>query len=89
MTDRPGIDIDCRPTCRGVWLDRGELDELIERSVLQVSGSTAAPVHAQEPSRRNDGRQGFKDSDFDHKGYGQGQQGQQVQRRCFWRELFV
>ena len=32
MTSRNGIEIDFCPTCRGVWLDRGELDKIIERS---------------------------------------------------------
>jgi Zn-finger nucleic acid-binding protein len=32
MTDRQGVEIDYCPKCRGVWLDRGELDKLIERS---------------------------------------------------------
>ena len=32
MAERQGIEIDDCPTCRGVWLDRGELDKLIERS---------------------------------------------------------
>lgn len=32
MTDRNGIEIDYCPECRGVWLDRGELDKIIERS---------------------------------------------------------
>jgi len=32
MTDRQGIEIDYCPQCRGVWLDRGELDKLIERN---------------------------------------------------------
>ncbi|NUQ82668.1 MAG: zf-TFIIB domain-containing protein [Bacteroidetes bacterium] len=32
ITDRQGIEIDYCPKCRGVWLDRGELDKLIERS---------------------------------------------------------
>jgi hypothetical protein len=32
MTDRQGIEIDYCPECRGVWLDRGELDKLIEKS---------------------------------------------------------
>lgn len=32
MTDRQGIEIDYCPECRGVWLDRGELDKIIERS---------------------------------------------------------
>ena len=32
MTDRSGVEIDYCPECRGVWLDRGELDKIIERS---------------------------------------------------------
>lgn len=32
MSDRKGIEIDYCPRCRGVWLDRGELDKIIERS---------------------------------------------------------
>ena len=32
MTDRQGVEIDYCPECRGVWLDRGELDKIIERS---------------------------------------------------------
>jgi Zn-finger nucleic acid-binding protein len=34
MTERQGIEIDYCPKCRGVWLDRGELDKIIERSAL-------------------------------------------------------
>jgi Zn-finger nucleic acid-binding protein len=32
MTDRQGVEIDYCPKCRGVWLDRGELDKILERS---------------------------------------------------------
>lgn len=32
MSDRQGIEIDYCPQCRGIWLDRGELDKIIERS---------------------------------------------------------
>ena len=32
MADRQGVEIDYCPACRGVWLDRGELDKIIERS---------------------------------------------------------
>lgn len=32
ITERNGIEIDYCPTCRGVWLDRGELDKIIEKS---------------------------------------------------------
>jgi len=36
MSDRQGVEIDYCPKCRGVWLDRGELDKLIERSVNEM-----------------------------------------------------
>ncbi len=38
MSERQGIEIDYCPQCRGVWLDRGELDKMIERSVTGSSG---------------------------------------------------
>ena len=43
MSERAGIEIDYCPTCRGVWLDRGELDKIIERN----SEAAAAPVPQQ------------------------------------------
>jgi len=36
MSERQGIEIDYCPTCRGVWLDRGELDKIIGRSATQA-----------------------------------------------------
>ena len=35
MSERSGIEIDYCPTCRGVWLDRGELDKIIERNATE------------------------------------------------------
>jgi Zn-finger nucleic acid-binding protein len=47
MTDRQGIEIDYCPNCRGVWLDRGELDKLIERAATVMAPPQAAPqAHA-------------------------------------------
>jgi Zn-finger nucleic acid-binding protein len=46
MSERSGIEIDYCPTCRGVWLDRGELDKIIERSLAQPA---AAPTQQQPP----------------------------------------
>lgn len=37
MTDRNGVEIDYCPVCRGVWLDRGELDKIIERAATPVT----------------------------------------------------
>lgn len=44
MTDRQGVEIDYCPKCRGVWLDRGEIDKLIERSAaLEARAAQPAP----------------------------------------------
>ena len=47
MSERQGIEIDYCPECRGVWLDRGELDKIIERSApQQLSSPPPQPPHA-------------------------------------------
>lgn len=46
MADRSGIEIDYCPICRGVWLDRGELDKIIERNAVTTAPVAAAPVAA-------------------------------------------
>jgi uncharacterized protein len=43
MSDRSGVEIDYCPQCRGVWLDRGELDKIIERSAQSGSQTTQQP----------------------------------------------
>ncbi len=43
MSERSGIEIDYCPECRGVWLDRGELDKIIERSMAQHAPAAAPP----------------------------------------------
>jgi Zn-finger nucleic acid-binding protein len=67
MTERQGIEIDYCPSCRGVWLDRGELDKLIERSSQAMPAQPPAPPqraqpHYEQPMRRPD----FVDSDYKH-----------------------
>ena len=42
MTERIGIEIDYCPTCRGVWLDRGELDKIIDRAAADTGGGSGA-----------------------------------------------
>ena len=46
MTDRQGVEIDYCPTCRGVWLDRGELDKIIDRAGSDNTAAPAAPPPA-------------------------------------------
>lgn len=55
MSDRQGIEIDYCPNCRGVWLDRGELDKIIERSVGQQPAAAAAAAPAPAPSPQGTG----------------------------------
>lgn len=64
MAERQGVEIDYCPQCRGVWLDRGELDKLIDRAAAQGAPQAAAPARPQQ-QRQPD----FVDSDS-HKGYG-------------------
>jgi len=52
MTDRSGVEIDYCPQCRGVWLDRGELDKIIERA--QTPYSHNRPEHHDERNYRHD-----------------------------------
>ena len=49
MSDRQGIEIDYCPQCRGVWLDRGELDKLIERASAELAAPPPAPQAARPP----------------------------------------
>ncbi len=52
MSERQGIEIDYCPQCRGVWLDRGELDKIIERSAEAAPpppASAAPPPPPQQP----------------------------------------
>ncbi|QCR18801.1 TFIIB-type zinc ribbon-containing protein [Agrococcus sp. SGAir0287] len=67
MSERSGIEIDYCPDCRGIWLDRGELDKLIERSYAEPM--PPQPVHGQ-PGQQGYGQPG-------QQGYGQSGQGQQ------------
>jgi Zn-finger nucleic acid-binding protein len=53
MADRQGVEIDYCPACRGVWLDRGELDKLLEKASVMSAGTSparSASAHAQPPA---------------------------------------
>lgn len=50
MSERSGIEIDYCPQCRGVWLDRGELDKIIERAA-PAAAAAPAPAPLQQPQQ--------------------------------------
>lgn len=61
MTDRNGIEIDYCPQCRGIWLDRGELDKIIERN--QSSGGHK---HGSE-GYKDHKPYGYKEREYEYK----------------------
>lgn len=79
MADRQGIEIDYCPKCRGVWLDRGELDRLIERA------SAAAPQPQRrdyEDSRERRAPTSYREEDSRHHGH------PKHKRNSFLSEIF-
>ena len=79
MSERQGIEIDYCPSCRGVWLDRGELDKIIERNMASPNAaprgdSARQPYwgehddrygHPPQPGRRHKRRKSFLEELFD------------------------
>lgn len=83
MSERQGIEIDYCPQCRGVWLDRGELDKIIERSgreAAAVAPPQPAPQQASQPYRERD-----HDRDHDE---GRGHGHYRKRKKSFFEELF-
>ena len=79
MSERQNIEIDYCPTCRGVWLDRGELDKIIERS---GDGAPDAPSSAPPPRQPQPYAQPY--GGHDSRGYGH----HKKRRKSFLEELF-
>ena len=66
VSSREGVEIDFCPQCRGVWLDRGELDKIIDRAATAYGTPAPAPAPAygpgpERPSERYDDR--YRDDD--------------------------
>ena len=59
MTDRSGVEIDYCPQCRGVWLDRGELDKIIERSASATPPPPPQPRQSYDDDYRG-GDRGYR-----------------------------
>ena len=52
MSERQGIEIDYCPKCRGVWLDRGELDKIIERADNEVQPRQPSKSRESQPKKK-------------------------------------
>jgi hypothetical protein len=75
MSERQGIEIDYCPKCQGVWLDRGELDKIIEKSASQTAAM--APRPAEQHYDRHD--KNHSQGSYEHKKH---------RKKSFFAELF-
>ncbi len=94
MTERQGIEIDYCPKCRGVWLDRGELDKLIERATQEMDAAPAPAPRVAAAAQPPAPPQGvvaqpvyapvpYPPGRYDEHRHGHGQH-----RKSFWKDLF-
>ena len=94
MSERNGIEIDYCPECRGVWLDRGELDKIIDLAgaVTPAAAPTPPAPHYQEPPYREPAypqQQGYPQQGYQQPGYApQGQRPYKKKRENWLSELF-
>ena len=96
MADRGGVEIDYCPKCRGVWLDRGELDKIIERSMGGAPAAAPvapappqAPVHLQQPRAPERQDRGYDDRGRDRRDDDDYRDGyKRKKRESFLGELF-
>ncbi len=87
MSERQGIEIDYCPKCRGVWLDRGELDKIIEKSASEAAGAgQKQPFPSQPASGQSYPSQDPYDRDYSA-GHG-GRHGQRRRHGSFLERLF-
>lgn len=68
MAERQGVEIDYCPACRGIWLDRGELDKLLDRAVAASPGQTATFSHSPQSAAPQSHTQVHRDGRY---GYGE------------------
>ncbi len=81
MSERSGIEIDYCPTCRGVWLDRGELDKIIERNAEASASPPPQQAHQPPPQQQ-------QQAPWGQPAYGQYGHKPHKRRKGFLEELF-
>lgn len=87
MADRQGVEIDYCPQCRGIWLDRGELEKIIDRSVgVNPAMDQPQPLPPMGFGDRHYNKHDDHDDHDDHNRYG-GAYGQR-RKKGFLGELF-
>jgi len=75
MSERSGVEIDYCPECRGVWLDRGELDKILDRAAAEAPAASVAPPAPAAP------QSGYREPAYEQPRYDQRQGSQQPYRK--------
>jgi uncharacterized protein len=94
MSERSGVEVDYCPQCRGVWLDRGELDKIIERTSDSLAPAVGGRGPQQKYDDRRDGDRRRYDDDrrrYDHDRRYDGEHGRgkpKKKKSSFLSELF-
>ena len=88
MMERQGVEIDYCPQCRGVWLDRGELDKILERSASHPSQAGYGPQREPYANQGEDERSGpFSRYEEDDE-HSRDEYGRKRKRRSFLDDIF-
>lgn len=82
ITERQGVEIDYCPLCRGVWLDRGELDKIIEKSELASAVTPVQKRYESQPPQNDDYRREHDDKRYPNDHY------KKKKRESFLGDLF-
>ena len=80
VSSREGVEIDFCPQCRGVWLDRGELDKIIDRAANSLAPTTVESPRQSRDDHRDRDRERYQDDDDRYRG--------KRKKRSFLDDLF-
>jgi len=66
MSERSGVEIDYCPECRGVWLDRGELDKILDRASSELRGGSERERSTAQSYSRDDRGDSYRSKKKEH-----------------------
>lgn len=87
MAERQGVEIDYCPACRGIWLDRGELDKLLDRAASAVAPQAAPAQQGQPPAAPSNHAPSYAPA-YGDKRYGYGDRDHDRRKKSWLHDIF-